>query len=299
MEKAILKSIVPVVTVIAFTAQAVDYVWNGSVDNNWKNAANWEEKSIPAVDENGAVFNSANTIRIQAGKHQPTKNVPSFAGGSNVTQTAPVFIIENGASLDINAFSSDPFIGAQNITGVTVESGGSLAWSASSSITFGRNSGVQTYNIRGTFTLTAPRINFGYAAGRLSQINLDGGTLELNTVNIYASRSGYTNEQAAINKVILTNGAKFITTGIFRVIGENELILGNKAHQALVFDIQDAASSVTFKLSGNSVRDFCHISAVEGALSKFFISSTLGNEALVVTENRTDRTVTITASGAK
>ncbi|MFA5688293.1 MAG: hypothetical protein WC959_03995 [Kiritimatiellales bacterium] len=289
--KKTITGIIAAVSLLASGLHAAVYIWNDAVDADWNNAANWEGNIIPAVNTDGAVYSSTNTIRITAGTYMPAINVPAMASGMNVNLTTPLFIIDGGASLSMNSATAGLDVGAQNATAVTIGSGGSLTWSAGSVISLARNSGVQTYNINGTFTVTAPRFNLGYMAGYLIRMNLDGGTLMINASDIYATRTAFSTVQTELNEIILNNGSQVILNGTIRQIGENE----GGYDQSLVFDILDTASRITFKLAtSNSTRDFHNLQAVEDSLGKFFISSTLGNDALFVTDNG-DGTVTVGA----
>ncbi|MFA5688288.1 MAG: PEP-CTERM sorting domain-containing protein [Kiritimatiellales bacterium] len=287
MKRAI-TSIIVTVSLLASGLHAAEYIWNGSVNGDWADINNWEASGIPVTDANGSVINAANTIRIKTGNFAPTINVPTFASSHNVNLTTPIFIIEGGASLSMASYDANSYIGATDMTAVTVEPGGSLMWTVATSLTFGRNAGVQTYNINGTFTVSTPRLNLGYQVGALSHINLDGGTFISTGTEIYTTRSTFASA-GDFNRITLDNGSQFINQGIFRMAGEAE-----GAYQTVQFDIKDTASSITFKLSKNAVRDFATYASVTNSFGEFFISSTLGNDALRAIDNGDD-TVTVIA----
>ena len=270
-------------------AHATLYTWTGGTDNNWANTANWLGGTKPAVDANGSVYNSTNTITIKNGTFNPVVNVPKFADATHtLTAGSPRFAVESGASLSIRGYT-ETNITMLAATGVqtTVGSGGSLTLSSGKHMSFARNTGTQTHNINGgTFNLNAAEwLYMGYQAGCLSTVNLDGGTFNT-TATIVAGTRGNTGDfSAGFSLVTLTNGSHFNAAG-----STLRYMTSTSGDRTLVFDIQDVNSDITFKYG----YDFANFAAVTNGFGTYFKSSTLGNNKLTAKDNG-NSTVTITA----
>lgn len=276
-------------TLATVVAQAALYTWVGGVDNDWNNSANWDGAVIPAVDANGSVYNTANTIRIQNGTTLPTVNIPTLASSPTQASSTPLFVIDAGASLSASSYATDLNVAAigANVA-ATVGTGATLTWSTANTIYMGRNVGIQTYNINGIFNLTAGSgVRLGYNSTSHSHINLNGGTLNINSANFYGTHVAYASA-GDFKRITLDNNSHFNAQHL-RNMGQAE-----GSYQTVVFDIKDEDSSVTFTKGTSTARDFYTLAIVEDSFGTFFTSSTLGNDMLRAKDNG-NGTFTVTA----
>jgi hypothetical protein len=294
--RTVTKSIAMATVCFAATfAGAAQYTWTGSADGNWSNAANWDASGVPSVNTNGSICGAANVITIQKGTYKPTENVPTMPNSNKLKDGTPLFVIEPGAELAISGFVKNMDVPSQNSIQAVVGAGAKLTWNVSSLIMLARNSGnkiPQTYDIQGTFNLNTATLQMGKQSGSFSLWNLNGGTVNVSgslyggDVTSAGGKADYTSGYSQVN---LTGGSAFtVGNAMSKMEGTNTL-----SDPTLVFDIQDAKSTVTAKFGGN----FASLEAVQAGLGTYFISSTLGPANLMAADNG-NGTFTVTAKHA-
>ncbi len=78
-----------------------DYVWTGSANDNWSDAANWESGAIPSLPTHSVVI-----PMVSAGKYYPHINSDVHIGGIKIEQNASL-TIHSGYSFNIHGSSSN------------------------------------------------------------------------------------------------------------------------------------------------------------------------------------------------
>jgi len=282
-----------------FTVKFGYYIWEGGSDTDWTNTANWVDGYLPPVSAHNAIKDSKQgnpsrdlIVISSSGGHNPELNVPYLSYYSEAY--SPKITIKDGATLAIS--DSTALDGPCGLYTYTVEAGGTFVWKsirAQNKLVLARDpSGDVNLNVSGTLTFdsSVKILKFGNDYTRHSIWDIDGGTVSFQTnTTLHGTSNISTNDFTYPSTIALRNGGRFNASPcIFEDAMED-----NNANPTLVFDIQDISSSMTFKHGGifNSKSD------VTGAISKNFISSTMGDSLLKVTDNGTTFTISAPAPG--
>lgn len=279
-------------------ALATDYTWLGGEDDDWYWAENWDTNGIPYENPDGLVSGADNTIIITNGLNMPTFGVPDFAAKhvSGIDDASPNFVIEAGASLAISQAEDSlegPTWGNGPGSFVTVGVGASLTLSTNrvdNNFTVMRHpGGTQTYDINGgTLTFDVNRLDWGFNNERLGNFDVDGGSLVFTGSAMFGTRHG-SGTYTTPSIVTLKNSSTF---SALNAQFNGNMTKDDGVSPTLVFDIQDAGSSLTAKF-GSVFPDIDAVVAGEGV---YWTSSTLGAASLVSTDNL-DGTFTVNVEG--
>jgi len=286
-----------------YTVKFGYYIWEGDSDNNWSNTANWVDCYLPPTSS-GALKDSRrgghDLIVIENGTYDPTINVP-YASHYNDAQ-APNITIKSGADFTLS-FLDATVDGPVGEYTYTVESGGSFTLKTDNTnnrFSFARDpGGIQvTMNVSGDliFDSVITDMRLGFNTNRVSNWNIDGGTVSFDAAsgNIYGNNDN-SGSFPSPSTLTLKNGGVFNATGfVIRNIFDNN---GAGPNPTVKFDIQDIDSYLIFK-KGTEVQDeFKTKAAVTDQIGTIFVSTTLGNARLKVTESATEFKVHIPALG--
>jgi hypothetical protein len=162
------------------TARAVDFDWNGSVDNDWLNGANWTPLGPPSGGAgNFAYIRNGGTARISAdipqvqdvfvGRGAATSGTLNQTAG-NATNTGWTFVGTDGGTGTYNLTGTGGTLGSGSLTtgrlyvgGVRDLGGGTgtMRMNSTGTITLSSDFAISTRGGNGTFTLDAGNIVAG------------------------------------------------------------------------------------------------------------------------------------------
>jgi len=178
-------------------AMAVDYTWNGSVDNNWATAGNWTPPGVP-----GTVLGTDNLFFAGSNNTNTNNNVPlPIFNSVNFNSGAARFLLGGAAinldaggitnnSVNLQVISFVDTFGAPGIT-LTNFNGTTQVWNAAagdmlitSNIGFGA---ALTLVITGSHNITITGVisDLGVPPNMSSLVKNGTGTLRLTAMNTY------------------------------------------------------------------------------------------------------------------
>ncbi len=206
------------------SAQAAEITWNGSIDNDAGNAANWDGGVLPGVGDqmhvtiggSGPVITSDMQVtRAGMGGMQAYFNVPTATAPTTLTLQSGTFTSDEWFLLGVDDNTTNTF----NMSGGTLSVGTDLFIGA-------HLCGSGTYNMSGG-TATANNFAVGWSLGgadtgdaQFGQFNLTGGDITVNVFGIYGNgQVDITDGQLNINADVVDGVNTMIANGDITAFG--------------------------------------------------------------------------------
>ena len=230
--------------------------WNGSVNSNWNNAANWNCSTVPTATTN---------VTINSGGNQPVINIGT-AICNNLT-------INAGATLSFAAGTNQLEIkGATSVAGTLNGAGGKVVFSGTSSQT------LPAGNYKDLEVNSSSNKTLGGSTTVTGILSLNSGTITLNANNLTIASTGSISGATA-NSFIVTNG-------VGQLIQQS---LGAGARTgSIIFPIGTSATSFTPLVISNTngVADNFTVQVKDGVFTNY----TGNNGSGAITANSVNKT---------
>ena len=233
----------PVVLTSPFTASTTTDTWTGCVSTDWATAGNWQDGTVPTVNDDVVIPNTSNKPEIMAGTLAVAKSMEVLSS-ARLTLNASGNLTINGSKIE-----SGPLTSALIVRGGTVVNNGLLVLGNSSSV---GSVGVSNY---GTFTnagelridrFTAAGINnvvvntFTNSGKIIIGANATGGATGLVSAGTFTNLAGGEINISQTSQTALSSAGDFTNSG--------KIILSDVGDRGLDFTPSIAA---TFSNNGS------------------------------------------------